>query len=468
MSTRIGLDLADIQGLVARGYGRLPYATFLLLQVADPPIAGSALEQWADGVTSAAQARPDHATNIALTGAGITALTGKPLADGFSEQFGTGMTTTYRSRLLGDVEDDDPKHWRWGGPTNEPVHAAILLYAADAATLGSRSADLVADAERRGWRVVHQLDTTPLALREPFGFHDGISQPRIDGFSAAMDSSRDDHDNVVRAGEFLLGYPNEYGQLTMRPLLSPDSDPQRLLPRDAAGTSAADLGRNGSYLVFRQLSQDVEGFWTYVENAAKANLDGPGRDLLAAKMVGRWPSGAPLVLAPGQDDPSFADANDFTYHATDPLGLACPVGSHVRRTNPRDSLEPGPGTAASTAINRRHRLLRRGRSYGQAGDTGGGESERGLHFICLNANLARQYEFVQHTWVNNPTFNGLYDDADPVIGPRHGQGGTFIEPALPVRRRYSELPQFVRPRGGAYFFLPGIAALRYLARAGRL
>ena len=201
-------------------------------------------------------------------------------------------------------------------------------------------------------------------------------------------------------------------------------------------------------------------------------------------MVGRWPSGAPLVETPDRDDPRLGDDNDFGYYHTDPLGLACPLGAHIRRMNPRDSLDPQPGTDASLAVNDGHRLLRRGRSYGPgtgapaaagpAATGNNGHAERlaradvapgsgtGLHFICLVASLIRQFEFVQHTWLNNPTFHGLYDDTDPLIGSRHPRGATFTVPARPVRRRYRDLPQFVRTRGGAYFFLPGISALRYL------
>jgi Dyp-type peroxidase family len=286
----------------------------------------------------------------------------------------------------------------------------------------------------------------------------------------------------VPAGEFVLGYPNAYGQLTSRPLLPADDDPRRLLPRDPAGSGAADLGRNGCYLVMRQLEQDVDGFWRYVGQAARRpdGSDDPGaRTALAAKMVGRWPSGAPLVKAPDRDDPRLGDDNDFGYYRADPLGLACPLGAHVRRMNPRDSLDPQPGTEASLAVNDGHRLLRRGRGYGPGDGTraatgNGSPAERpvradeaprrgtGLHFICLVASLIRQFEFVQHTWLNNPTFHGLYDDTDPLIGSRHPRGATFTVAARPVRRRYRDLPQFVRTRGGAYFFLPGISALRYL------
>ena len=183
------------------------------------------------------------------------------------------------------------------------------------------------------------------------------------------------------------------------------------------------------------------------------------RDLLAAKLVGRWPGGASLVLSPDRDDPAYAEDNEFGYFHGDPLGLACPIGSHVRRTNPRDSLDPAPGTGRSHEVNRRHRLLRRGRNY--SGYEGTSGPERGIHFLCLNANLARQYEFVQHSWVNDPSFNGLENSDDPLIGGRQHGPTAFREPALPVRRRHHDLPRFVQVRGGAYFFLPGLAALRH-------
>ncbi len=333
------------------------------------------------------------------------------------------------------------------------------------------------------------LDTLELGDNEPFGFHDGISQPVIEGLPKAKGAAPagTPGGRIVPAGELVLGYPNAYGQLTDRPLLPAADDPLRLLPRDPAGSRAADLGRNGCYLVLRQLEQDVDGFWRYAGQATRRpdGSDDPGaRTALAAKMVGRWPSGAPLVETPDRDDPRLGDDNDFGYYQTDPLGLACPLGAHIRRMNPRDSLDPQPGTEASLAVNDGHRLLRRGRSYGPsngaqaaagpaaAGNNGHTErlaradvapgSGTGLHFICLVASLIRQFEFEQHTWLNNPTFHGLYDDTDPLIGNRHARGATFTVPARPVRRRYRDLPQFVRTRGGAYFFLPGISALRYL------
>jgi len=454
------LELDDIQGLVARGYGGLPYACFLPMSIHDPIPARRVLSGWAEQVTSA-RGRPDtEATNIAFTAAGLCALTGwANLPEGFSYAFRDGMTSEYRSRFLGDLEGDDPRRWRWGGPSTAPVHLVVLVYGQTAEWLRARADAVVAEAHGGGLEVVARLESDELSNREPFGFVDSISQPPIAGLSGARDAS-----SAIRAGEFVLGYRNEYGQLTERPSVPAAADPKGYLARDDDGS--ADLGRNGTYLVLRQIEQDVAGFWRYLEDESRlpdGTVDRWRRDHLAAKIVGRWASGTPLVLAPDEDDPAASRSNDFRYHAIDPDGLACPIGAHIRRVNPRDALEPAPGTDRSIQVNNRHRLLRRGRSYRtEQAVEGVPAEERGLYFVCLNANLARQYEFIQHTWINNPMFNGRYGETDPLVGIRHGGGDTFTEPARPVRHRHRKLPQFVGVRGGAYFFLPGLSALQYL------
>jgi Dyp-type peroxidase family len=457
------LDLPDVQGLVVRGYGRLPRAAFLLCSVEDDGAARALLGRWAGEITAAARRSDESALNIAFTAPGLQAIgLPKDAIDGFSAPFVEGMTTEHRGRLLGDVGDADPRRWAWGGPDNPAVHVLLLVYARTAELLDRRVTALQESAAG-ALLPLGLLTTDELSPTEAFGFRDGLSQPKMTGVPGATA-----RDRTVPAGEFVLGYPNGYDQLTARPLLAPSADPAGILPRDRGGSGAADLGRNGSYLVFRQLRQDVDAFWSFVRERTlgpDGREDPAAQQRLAAKMVGRWTSGAPLVLAPDGDDPGLAE-NDFGYHATDPQGLACPLGAHIRRTNPRDSLDPRPGSAESLRVNDRHRLLRRGRSYTITGQSGPGVApvERGLHFLCLNANLARQYEFVQHTWVNNPAFNGLHDDGDPLVGPRGRRGNTFTEQARPVRRRHRGLPAFVQVRGGAYFFLPGLAAVRYLAQ----
>jgi Dyp-type peroxidase family len=449
-----------MQGIVARGYSSLGHARFTLFACDDQPAARALLAWLLPRITSAARKfSADTAVQVAFTPIGLHRL-GLPeqAVAGFSLEFLDGMASPNRSRFLGDVGESAPRGWVWGGPGGPAIDGLILLYASSAELLDERQGELAQQFAAAGARPIAILDTIERQDREPFGFHDGISQPLIQGLPKASRASRS-----VPAGEFVLGYRNGYRQLTDRPLLPRSSDRERLLPPDPGGSGQADLGRNGTYLVLRQLEQDVDGFWRYVAEATRqpdGSDDRCAQDALAAKLVGRWRSGAPLVKAPDRDDPSLSDDNDFGYHHTDPLGLACPLGAHIRRANPRDSLDPRPGTGASLQVNSLHRLLRRGRSYGPAGSAPAGAA--GLYFVCLAANLARQFEFVQHTWLNDPTFNGLYDDADPLIGSRQSRGRTFTVPARPVRRRYRGLPQFVRTRGGAYFFLPGISALRYL------
>jgi Dyp-type peroxidase family len=460
MSDRLEKD--DIQGMLARGYGHLPHASYLLLHIADSACARSVVGEWADRVTPASASPPDTAMNVALTSDGVLTLTGKSALElGFPEPYATGMATAYRSRLLGDVGTNEPGGWEWGGSNTEPVHVVALLFARSEGQLSALQESLIASVGTDGGlRVAKVLETAELTDREPFGFLDGISQPVIAEF--ASDTRTGD---VVKSGEFVLGYVNEYSQRTERPLLPAEADPQRILPRDPDGSGAADLGRNGSYLVFRQLRQDTAAFEDFLARSTTVggHVDESARERLAAKLVGRWrDSGAPLTMCPDYDDHAYAAANGFGYHEQDADGLRCPVGAHIRRANPRDSLPPSPGTPDSKQVNRRHRLLRRGRVYGPArGDVS--DAERGLHFLCLNANIARQYEFVQHSWVNDPNFGRLVGVEDPVIGPRPGGPSSFVEPAVPVRRAYTGLPQFVRTRGGAYFFLPGIRALRYLS-----
>lgn len=446
------LDLSDIQGLVVRGYGKLPSAAYVLLH-APTPDGLRRLARWAaPRVTAGDESPTDRAMNVALTHDGVRSLTEwDDLPDGFSEPFRTGMDTEYRSRILGDTGTNDPRGWLWGRSGAEPVHLLLLLYAQDAPTLAALVAEVRARAVQDGVRVQQVLGADDLSDREPFGFKDGVSQPTIASVTGAPDPAE-----ALRPGEFVLGYGNEYGQQSERPLLPASADPERMLSRDRSG--APDLGRNGTYLVFRQLRQDVDGFWGYVREAADG--DAAEAEHLAARIVGRWPSGAPVVLAPAADDPDLADANDFGYHHPDPTGLRCPVGAHIRRANPRDSLPPSPGTESSLRGVRTHRLVRRGRTYTD-GD------ERGLYFLCLNANLARQFEFVQHGWLNGNAFVTLDDPDDPLIGSRAGGPSSFTVPGHPVRHRYRDLPQFVQVRGGAYFFLPGLRALHYLAARAR-
>jgi deferrochelatase/peroxidase EfeB len=175
--------------------------------------------------------------------------------------------------------------------------------------------------------------------------------------------------------------------------------------------------------------------------------------------VGRWRSGAPLVLAPAVDDPELgadtARHNHFGF-AGDERGMACPLGSHVRRMNPRD--------AEIFGNPRTHRLIRREAAYGPPladGELDDDGADRGMIFACVNASLRRQFEFVQEEWVNSGIFVGLAGERDPLCGA-NADTGAFTIPQRPIRRRVGELPTFVVTRGGEYFFMPGLRALRWI------
>ena len=488
----IPVELDDVQGLVRFGYRHLTEACFLLLRVRVPAAARAWLAR--APVTSAVNADPlpETALQVALTSEGLRALEVAPdLCAEFSAEFVAGMASDgTRARRLGDVGANDPGGWKWGAGERVP-HVAVLLYAR-AGRLAAWEREIEAQCAA-GFVRIERLSTSDTQLKEPFGFDDGISQPKVDWERErpVRDQDQLEYGNLTCLGEFLLGYPNEYGLYTPRPLLAPQRDPGGLLPRAEDAPDRADVGRNGCYLVLRQLQQDVQGFWRELDRQAGGDAD--LRERLAAAMVGRKKDGEPLAVPSGESGSAAtppSKPNDFTYR-DDPRGLRCPLGAHIRRTNPRNAdLPPGGRGILSrlwrmlgfnaaaleqdlVASTRFHRLLRRGRKYGA--DAAPAQSspgaETGIHFICLAANIKRQFEFVQSAWLVGSKFAGLTGESDPLLGHRLPDMGDFptdgfsIPQADGPDRRLSGLPQFVTVLGGAYFFLPGIRALRYLATA---
>jgi Dyp-type peroxidase family len=284
----------------------------------------------------------------------------------------------------------------------------------------------------------------------------------------------------VSAGEFVLGQVDEYGTSPLPPSVAPEDDPGGTL-EEREGRRL--FGVNGTYLVFRKLTQDVAGFWEFVEREAAALrgvADAQTTEWLAAKMVGRWRNGDPLAAGMPRTDAKPQEgrpSNDFGYAEKDASGLGCPVAAHVRRANPRDSLPPDATRSLKTVA--RHRVLRRGRSFGKPVEEGARTVEdgvdRGLYFIALSADIRRQFEFVQQSWLGNPNFGGLQNDGDPLLGSRDARkedddslvpAADFSFASEPYRVRLSGLPRFVQNRGGGYFFVPGMRALRYLAQVG--
>jgi Dyp-type peroxidase family len=266
-----------------------------------------------------------------------------------------------------------------------------------------------------------------------FGYRDRLSQPVIDG---SGDEPTPGSGGPLKAGEFILGYPDETGA-------------QPALPQPEV------LSRNGSFMAYRRLEEHVGLFRDFLREHGETT---EGQELLAAKLMGRWRSGAPLVLAPDKDDPALgADPqrnNNFNYKHEDPQGYAVPLGSHMRRMNPRD-------TAAN--MNRR-RMVRRGATYGPylPENTPDDGKERGIAAFIICASLVRQFEFAQNVWINDRNFHELGNEKDPICGAQDGTLEYKI-PKRPIRRKITGLPSFTTLRGGAYFFLPGLKALRWLA-----
>ena len=491
------VDYGDIQGIVRFGYRALSEARFYLLYIRDT----SAARRWlmTAPVTTAVELSqpPKSALQVAFTREGLQALgLSDDVLTGFSAEFLSGMAgQESRSRRLGDVGASSPQHWHWGTAERVP-HLLVMLYAQP----GQLE---VAEKTMRGqewdasFEVLECLPTSDLFGAEPFGFKDGVSQPEMDWKRQRTPSGDQlEYGNLLSLGEFVLGYVNEYGKYTERPLIDPDKSQSGILPFAEDEPSKRDLGRNGSYLVFRQLQQDVAGFWQFLDDTSASNPQ--ARQTLAESMVGRRMNGDPLLPVSAQSiegiDSKTAAQNQFTFDA-DPAGIRCPLGAHIRRANPRNAdLPAGTGLFAKLlhtlgfdnpnfrddviASTRFHRVLRRGREYGpgmtpeQAIAGRPDADEHGIHFISIGANILRQFEFVQNAWIMGTKFDAMTGEGDPLIGNRKAIPGcpvtnTFSVPhETGLSTHIIDLPQFVTVRGGAYFFLPGLCALRYLASMG--
>jgi len=430
------LELEDIQSGVLRPRPTPYVATYIAFRIDDRKAGRELMRRVARVVTSAANPTSplaDTWVSVALTYEGFRAL-GVPreALDSFSWEFRRGMAA--RAQDLGDTGESAPENWERPLGTGD-VHVIIVAVSPDEGRL-----EAVLEPARQAYRNMsgieaiwrqncHALPTET----EPFGFRDGISHPAIEGSGIPGSNPKE---QPLKAGEFVLGYTDEMGGV------------QKTIPEL--------LGRNGTYVVFRKLHQRVAEFRRYLKTSANGPED---EELLAAKMMGRWRSGAPLALCPFHDDPALgADPhrnNDFLFQEDDAAGFKTPGGSHIRRTNPRDARIAG--------VARIHRMLRRGTAYGPPLPEGVLEddgAERGLMFAFVGAHLGRQFEFVQSQWINDGVFFGAGEDRDPTTG---SGGGTLTVPRRPVRRRLQGIPQFVVTRGGEYCFMPGLRALRWLA-----
>jgi Dyp-type peroxidase family len=434
------LELDDVQSGALHERPSPYVGRYLLLRI-DSRADGRELVRRLHPVVDASRAQDgahDAWTTVAFTYHGLKAL-GVPedSLESFAPEFRQGMAA--RAEELGDVGESAPSNWEKPLGTSD-VHVAISVLSPDAERLEA-VAERAREAHEQlpGVEVIWRQDCYQLPTgRTSFGFKDGIGQPAIEGSGV---SGSNPNEPPIKAGEFLLGYPDETGELPPAP--TPEV-----------------LSRNGTYIVFRKLHTRVAAYRQYLRDKAASREE---EALLGAKMVGRWQSGAPLALAPDQDDPALgADAarnNAFTYR-DDLKGFKCPAGSHARRANPRDAFEE----EGSVDV-RLHRMIRRGTSYGPPLPEGVLEddgADRGIIFVFAGSHLKRQFEFVKTQWLNDGIFIGAPADKDPLVGGNDGTG-SFTIPQRPIRRRLQGLPPFVVTRGGEYCFAPGLRALRWLA-----
>lgn len=471
-AAQIALDRSDVQGVVASGYDHLGHARFVLLRIEDRDGAQRWLADLVPRVTSAERHRteqhhPRQCLNIAFTHSGLQCLGVPPeVLSQCSEEFRGGMTREAAGRLLGDPIGLARENWDFGKAA-EDVHILLMLYGRSEADLANIFEEMVTSRLcSAGLKVayIQNSERAPNDRTEPFGFRDGISQPAVIGLVNRPPLSKSE---LIKTGEFLLGYENEYEQLAPVLWIHQQHDPADLLHALPGGPNGHKaFGYNGSYVVVRKLEQDVGAFRDFVtKNGGRGDSSNNDyrSELVAARIVGRWPSGAPLALAPERDMLALGEFqainNDFLYRPGDISGAACPIGAHVRRANPRDSLQ---FTARqSVALSKRHRIIRRGRPYSEPPD-----GRRGLFFIAINSDLRRQFEFVQQAWINNPQFMGHDDGPDPIAASNGRPGGSIL-PTDSLAISAPSRASFITLKGGAYFFLPGIKTLRFIASMNR-
>jgi Dyp-type peroxidase family len=432
------LELDEIQSGVLRPRPAPYAATYIVFRIDDPRAGREMMGRLAGVVASAAHPmspKGDTWVSVALTYHGLAAL-GLPQGslESFAWEFKQGMAA--RAKALGDTGESSPEHWEKPLGTKD-VHVILVALAPDRARLDA-ALDHARSAYRElaGVEAIWRQDCHALSTgREPFGYRDSIGYPAIEGSGLPGTDTRE---APLKAGEFVLGYPDETGNLP--PMPTPEV-----------------LGRNGTYVAFRKLHQRVAAFRRYLAESSRSVEE---QELVAAKMMGRWRSGAPLARCPLHDDPELgADPkrnNDFAV-GDDPTGYRTPPASHIRRANPRD--------ASVAGVVRLHRMLRRGTAYGPELPEGVLEDDgvdRGLMFAFVGAHLGRQFEFVQSEWVNGGDFLGLGDTKDPIAG-YHDGAASYSFPNRPIPRKLHGLARFVVTKGGEYAFMPSLSALRWLA-----
>lgn len=442
------LDFDDIQGFILRGY-TMPYLRCIALRIDDAARGRRFLSALASEITTAGPwaVKPASCLNLGITSDGLKAL-GLPETSlrSFPEEFREGAIG--RASHIGDTGANAPENWTGKFASGE-THLLLWLFAMSLESLDDRTSRVRGLVGEGGLAELSCHDSQALPDgRVHFGYRDSISQPNIEGGPWA---GLDDPLPRAPAGSFLLGHPSQFRDFTY-PVPTPHT-----------------LGFNGSFAAFRILAQDVHGFETFLQTTAPEI--GMSPELLAAKICGRWRNGVPLALSPDSDTPEppipFEKLNYFDYVPTenspdaydDRRGLRCPIGSHLRRANPRSTRIRGSGGHV-------HRVVRRGMPYGPPYDPENPNdgSERGLLGVFIGVSLRDQFEFLMREWINDGTFApGLGTTRDPLAGDNDPADSKFIIPTEAGTKVVSGFSRFVTTRGSAYCFLPSLTALRYLA-----
>jgi Dyp-type peroxidase family len=450
------LDVTDIQGFAMRGYN-FPFARFLFLKFSDKEKSRECVGRIIEHVTTGArwgQGKPKTTVNVAFTYKGLAAL-GVPEASllSFPVEFVQGMKA--RAAILSDTGKNSPGYWDpiW----HEGVHAWLGLFGLTQPDLERRCAELHALLQEGGGAaVIGSQDAGVLQIngqftsKEHFGYSDGFGNPEFLGLEKDAQPGQgklteDGKWTPLATGELLLEYADEAGELPVAPL------PHL-------------LACNGTFMVYRKLHQNVATFRRYLSE--KSKLYPGGLEKLASKFIGRWRDGTPVELSPNEPSPAIVqDPNrsvNFTF-ANDLDGTRCPVGAHLRRTNPRDAF------GFDGALVNRRRISRRGMPYGRytpEDQPGSDDEDHGIVFMALNASIFRQFEFVQQQWIEYGNDARQGNDKDMLIGNHEGHGKFMIQgSANPLNPPFicGALPNFVELRGGDYFFIPSITALRMIA-----
>ncbi len=508
------IDLDDVQGNIVKGYGRYgyPFARYVFFEFTKPQTGRNFLKTLLPLITNAApwedrQDLPLATTNIAFSYEGLKHL-GLPVESlhSFPNEFSMGMKA--RATILGDDQQSAPKHWDPIWHNDKAIHMFLSINAKNKAALEERYNEIqkrLADyasgvkqcfghrgeaGDNLGYQDASAVfDGNTPTPKEHFGYTDGISDPYFKGCGlhpanvvgggkpTRGNPATEEGWTPLQTGEFLLGYRDETHEL-----------PEAPAPRM--------LSMNGTFMVYRKLHQNVGAFNDYISEMGK---DYPGgKSVLSAKMVGRWKNGVPLTTFPDEAEAKafgdkLASARAAMYAAKtdaekqkateyfaslrkqltafnyneDIDGKKCPVSAHMRRANPRGALEYGVKDAYDTpgALVDRRRILRRGLPYGKVTDPADNKGEHGIVFMALNANINRQFEFVQQQWMNYGNDFKLSNEKDPLIGNQDGTGAMTIPGTGPDNPPFfcAKLPRFVETRGGEYFFIPSLTAIRMIA-----